>query len=71
MTPSPVYPWLQAQVKPPGVLVQVALVLQLVASAAHSSISTVWHGQNRHGRVKGDCMSGVYALVDWTSGPGP
>ena len=38
MTPSPVYPWLQVQVKPPGVLVQVALVLQL-ASVEHSSIS--------------------------------
>ena len=39
VTPSPVYPWLQVQVKPPGVLVQAALVSQLSASAAHSLIS--------------------------------
>ena len=39
VTPSPVYPWLQVQVKPPGVLVQAALVLQLSASVTHSLIS--------------------------------
>ena len=45
-TPSPVYPWLQVQVKPPGVLVQVALVLQLLSSGeAHSSKSIIWHGR--------------------------
>ena len=41
MTPSPVYPWLQVQVKPPGVLVQAALVLQLLSPGeAHSSKSS-------------------------------
>ena len=38
--PSPVYPWLQVQAKPPGVLVQAALVLQLLSPGeAHSFIS--------------------------------
>ena len=37
VTPSPVYPRLQVQVKPPGVLVQAALVSQLLSSGkAHS-----------------------------------
>ena len=40
VTPSPVYPWIQVQVKLPGVLVQAALVWQLLASSvAHSLIS--------------------------------
>ena len=39
VTPSPVYPWLQVQVKPPGVLVQAALTSQLSAPIAHSSMS--------------------------------
>ena len=39
VTPSPVYPWLQLQAKLPGPLVQVALVSQLSATVAHSSIS--------------------------------
>ena len=44
VTPSPVYPWLQVQVKPPGVLVQAALVLHLLsAGEAHSSKSSSTH----------------------------
>ena len=40
VTPSPVYPWLQVQVKPPGMLVQAALVLQLLSPGeAHSLMS--------------------------------
>ena len=38
MVPFPVYPWLHAQVKLPGMLVQLALELQVVA-LAHSLIS--------------------------------
>ena len=38
MVSFPVYPWLHVQVKLPGVLVQLALESQVVASA-HSSIS--------------------------------
>jgi hypothetical protein len=37
MTPSPVYPWLQAQVKLRRVLVQAAFSLQLSILVAHSS----------------------------------
>ena len=44
VTPSPVYPWLQVQVKPPGVLVQAALVSQLLSPReAHSSKSKWMH----------------------------
>ena len=39
ISPFPVYPWLQVQVKPPGVLVQAALRSQLSVSVLHSSIS--------------------------------
>ena len=39
MTPFPVYPWLQVQVKLPGVLVQLALVSQLSVLAVHSLMS--------------------------------
>ena len=39
LSPLPVYPWLQVQVKLPGVLVQAALVSQLSLSVVHSSIS--------------------------------
>jgi len=38
--PSPAYPELQAHVKPPTVLVQVASALQSSLFVAHSSIST-------------------------------
>ena len=38
-TPSPLYPWLQAQLKLPGLLVQAALGEQLSAPVAHSSMS--------------------------------
>ena len=38
-TPSPLYPWLQAQVKLPGMLAQAALGEQLSVPVAHSSIS--------------------------------
>ena len=42
VTPSPVYPWLQVQMKPPGVLVQAALVSQLLSPGeAHSFISSI------------------------------
>jgi hypothetical protein len=40
VTPSPVNPGLQAQVKLPAVLEQIALVEQLAVPAAHSSMST-------------------------------
>jgi hypothetical protein len=43
VTPFPVYPWLQAQVKLPGVLAQTALVSQLSVPVAHSSISEKNH----------------------------
>ena len=39
VTPLPVYPWLQAQVKVPGVLVHAALVAQLSVPNVHSSLS--------------------------------
>ena len=39
VTPFPVYPSLQAHVKEPGVLVQVALVWQLLVFSVHSSTS--------------------------------
>ena len=41
LTPSPVNPGLQAQMKLPTVLVHVAVLSQLSASAAHSSMSTI------------------------------
>ena len=42
VTPSPAYLWLQAQMKPPGVLVQAALVLQLLSPGeVHSFISVM------------------------------
>ena len=41
MTPSPVYPWLQVQVKLPGVLAQAALVAQLASPVSHSLISDI------------------------------
>ena len=38
VTPFPVYPWLQVQVKlPGGVLVQAALLSQLLAGVEHTS----------------------------------
>ena len=47
VTPFPVYPWLQVQVKlPGGVLAQAALVSQLLAPLEHSSISDVGEGNN-------------------------
>jgi len=39
VTPSPLYPRLQAQVKLPGVFVQDAVVAQLSVFVAHSSSS--------------------------------
>ena len=39
VTPSPEYPWLQAQVKFPGLLVHVALESQLSVPASHLSKS--------------------------------
>ena len=44
ITPLPVYPWLQVQVKLPGLLVQAALVSQLSVLVEHSSISEKWMG---------------------------
>ena len=50
VTPSPVYPWLQVQVKPPGVLVQAAQ--SLPPGEAHSLMSenkiTVLHWMGDH-----------------------
>ena len=42
VTPFPAYPWLQVQVKLPGVFVHIALVLQLSIPAEHSSISDTY-----------------------------
>ena len=44
LTPFPVYPWLQVQVKLPGVLVQLALVSQLSVLSVHSLILS--HGRD-------------------------
>ena len=41
VVPFPLYPWLQAQVKLPGVLVQVALVSQLSVPSLHSLLSNI------------------------------
>ena len=42
MIPLPVYPWLQAQVNDPGVLVHAALVSQSSVPEVHSSISIMF-----------------------------
>ena len=47
-TPSPLYPWLQVQVKLPGVLVHSALASQLLPPVLHSSISNITD-DNKHG----------------------
>ena len=41
LTPFPLYPWLQAQVKLPIVLVHIALESQLSVLIVHSSISAL------------------------------
>ncbi len=47
LTPSPLYPWLQVQMKLPGVLVHSALALQLLPPVLHSSISNITD-DNKH-----------------------
>ena len=46
--PSSVYPWLQVQVKLPGMLAQVASAAQLLIPVAHSSISVTSGGNHVH-----------------------
>ena len=69
ITPFPVYPWLQVQVKLPGVLVQAALVWQLTVSSLHSSISEEYMGINIYYCTTGRAIQGNIQFKGGSIGP--
>jgi len=61
LSPSPMYPGRQAQVKSPGLLVQLALALQPPLFSAHSSISepsqtSACHQRDKYGTMYGTAI---------------